>query len=178
MYRLFIYLFVAGFVSVAGCDQGSKDAVGDAVKDVGEAASKTVESAEKTADGAAGAVGDAADGAAKAVGGLADLDLAKLSDASFSADNLKEMVASATPDSLKGVADKIVTAITEQKGVVTKLQDQIKGLGLGDVGELKNKLSSAQDIVKNLQSKLQVVVDKLQASGIDISKYTSLLTGS
>jgi hypothetical protein len=149
-------LFAVAFV-VSSCDEGQKPA--------------------GTGTGAKDALPKASTDPAKAAAELPK-GLEKVADPSVTVDSLKGMIGSLNADSLKPIAENLVKAIQSQDGVVAGLKDQISKLGVTDVlkgAELKKSLDSATGLIPGLKEKLQVVVDKLKASGIDVSKYTSFL---
>lgn len=162
---------------------GVKDAAAGATAEAGKAveatkdtAAKSVEAAKDAGAGAVAAATDAAKDITASIPGLAGL-----TEGSFGVDKLKEVIGNLSPDQLKGVGDKILGALQSQNGVIASLKEQVSKLGAGDlakVTELKNQLTSADGLLKGLKEKLQVVVDKLKASGLDVSKYTSLLSGN
>lgn len=101
-------------------------------------------------------------------------------DPAYSVEKLKAATATLSLESLKGVGDKILAAIQDKDGLVQKVQEQIENLGVADaakIGELKGSLESAVADLKALKEKLAVVVDKLKASGADVSKYTAAISG-
>lgn len=165
----------------------------DKVKATAAEASKTVESAgadiKKTADAGAEkakeVVATAKVESSKAVEAAKDVvasmpELANLTEGSFSVEKLKEMAGNFKPEQLKGIADKVLVVLQEKQGLVKSLTDQIGKLGLGDVlnkADLTKQLASNSELVTSLMGKLQVVVDKLKASGLDVTKYVSALTG-
>jgi hypothetical protein len=91
--KVFLTFVLVSFLTVAGCSQESRDAVGDAAEDVtdsvanaadvvgdaaGEAVDVTVDAAEEMADDAIDAAVEMADGAADAIDSLVnDVDDAK-----------------------------------------------------------------------------------------------------
>ena len=123
-------------------------------------------------------VSDAAKEAAAAATELPK-ELAAAVEPATTLDKLKELIAAnVSIDTLKALADKLVQALQSQDGVVKGLKDQIAGLSLTDLAkgaELKKSLDSATSTTTGLKDKLKVVADKLQAGGVDVSKYTALL---
>lgn len=151
----------------------------DALKEAPAAVTAAVDSAKKegeaTVKEASASVQETATTATAAVA-----DMASALESTVAVDKVKEMVASASPATLQGFGDKIMAAIQDKEGLMKSLKDQVDKLGAGDLSkvvDLKKQLESAGGLVKGLKEKLQIVVDKLQASGIDVSKYTALLKG-
>ena len=105
------------------------------------------------------------------------VDASTVSSSSYSIDRLKDTVNSMSNTDLQNLANGLTKSIDTDNGLVKSLQDQISKLSPGDVraDELKKSLDSTNDLVKSLKDKLKVVVDKLKANGIDVSKYTSFL---
>ena len=105
------------------------------------------------------------------------LDASTVGASSFSIDKLKDAVGSMSTPDLQNLANGLTKSIDTDNGLVKSLQDQISKLSPGDVraDELKKSLDSTNDLIKSLKDKLKVVVDKLKANGIDVSKYTSFL---
>ncbi len=165
----------------------------DKVKATAADSSKTVESAgsdlKKAADTgaekASEVVATAKVEGSKAVEAAKDVaasmpELANLTEGSFSVEKLKEMAGNFKPEQLKGIADKVLVVLQEKQGLVKSLTDQIGKLGIADAlkkADLTKQLASNSELVTGLMSKLQVVVDKLKASGLDVTKYVSALTG-
>jgi hypothetical protein len=100
---------------------------------------------------------DAVDSAKKA------LDPKTVGDPQITVDKLKESLNSLSTDNLKEIANNLVTSIKTQSAA---LKDQ-----------LASGKTDAATALKSLKDKLQVVVDKLKASGQDVSQYTAALTG-
>jgi hypothetical protein len=105
------------------------------------------------------------------------IDASAVASSSFSVDKLREAVNSMSTGDLQNLANGLSKSIETNNGLVKSLQDQISKLSPGDAkaDTLKSSLDSTTALVKSLKEKLQVVVDKLKASGIDVSKYTSFL---
>lgn len=105
-------------------------------------------------------------------------DLNSILESGFSLDALKSSMGSFSTDGLKGLAAKISDAIQSKEGLLTSLKEQIsQAIDPAKLSELKKSLESTSGLVTELKSKLGVVVDKLKESGVDVSKFTSLLGG-
>jgi hypothetical protein len=138
-----------------------------------------MEDARKAAAGAAdSATKSTVDKVSTATSGLA-ANLGSALDHSFSTDSLKAAVGSLGGDKLKDLAEKLFGAIGEKQGMVQALKDQIAGLSGADAvakgAGLAKSLESATGLLAGLRAKLAVVVDKLKANGIDVSKYLAVL---
>jgi chemotaxis protein histidine kinase CheA len=144
-----------------------------------EAAAKVEDAAAKVEDTAKASVETAketVDAAAK------DLpDLAKVAEGDVSVETLKGAVGSLSAEKLESVGGTLADALGKQKGILASLKDEIGKLGLGDVtklADLTKSLESSSGLVKVLTEKLQVVVTALKDKGVDVSKFTALLTGA
>ena len=145
---------------------GAAKPAGPAVTDAAKEATATVKEAAKDTTAA---VTDAA---------KETLDAAEVIKDSFTLDKLKAAVGSLSSINLVEIANKLLAGINDKQGATKGLQEQIKGLGIVDLGkaaELKTQLTTITGALKGLQGKLGVVVEKLKASGVDVSKYTALL---
>ncbi len=124
-------------------------------------------------------VSDAAKEAAAAATELPK-ELAAAVEPTTTLDKLKELIAAnVSIDTLKTLADKLLQALQGQEGAAKGIKDQIAGLSLTDLAkgaELKNSLETTTTTIGGLKDKLKAVADKLQAGGVDVSKYTSLLS--
>lgn len=142
-----------------------KNAVATASEEAKKTVAATEDKAKEVVATAKEATADAPEAVKKAAGDVlaAIPGLEGLTEGSFSVDKLKGLVGNLKPDQLQGIADKLVTAIKDKMGNLGGLADLTKG-GTG-----------AADLIKSLKEKLTVVVDKLKASGLDVSKYTSFL---
>ena len=120
-----------------------KDVPKDVPKDAGstDAVSNVGGGIEKASSNA---LGNIADSTAKAVP-----DISSALGSSVSVGKFKELIGSLDSTKLKGLADKLVTALKSNEG--------------------------GAELLQGLKSKLSLVVDKLKGSGIDVSKYTALL---
>ena len=90
---------------------------------------------------------------------------------------LQQKIGSFNTDQLKSLADQIVSSLTKNQDLMKSLNDQIAkaGLDLTKVADLKKNLESTKTSADNLIAQLKIVTDKLKASNIDITKYTSFL---
>jgi hypothetical protein len=150
MSRSIAFIVSIGLVALVSCEKPAEDPLAKAK----ETAKSGTEAAKSAADGAAGDVAKATasteaakEVAATAKEGLADAGAVLSS--TFSVEKLKEAAASLEPAKLQEIAEKIIGAIKEKATDLPALKD--------------------------LKSKLQVVVDQLKAKGVDVTKYTSFL---
>jgi chemotaxis protein histidine kinase CheA len=143
--------------AAAKVEETAKESV-EAVKDTVETAKETVEAAAK------------------------DLpDLTKVAEGDVSVETLKGAVGSLSTEKLDSVGTTLAGALGKQMGLLASLKDEMGKLGLGDItklADLKKNLESTSGLVKTLSEKLQVVVTALKDKGVDVSKFTALLTGS
>jgi hypothetical protein len=136
------------------------------------------EAAEAAAKDATATAKETVDAAKEAAGQIPEVGA--VLESGFSIDKLKTSLGSFSVDGLKDLASKLGEAVQNQGGVVKGIQEQIAKFGLTDpskIAELKKSLESSTGVLKELKDKLQLVVTKLKESGIDVSKYTSLLGG-
>jgi hypothetical protein len=149
-----------------------KDAAGsikDSARDAAGQAKSAADSAAVDIKKAAGRLEEGAAGLGEAAAAI---------DPAYSVEKLKSAAANLSPESLKGLGDRILAAIQDKNGVVQKLQDQVGTLGVADASkltELRGSIEAAVTDVKALKEKLAVVVDKLKASGADVSRYTAAI---
>lgn len=94
---------------------------------------------------------------------------------SFDAAKLKESLGSVSVENARSLADKLLAEVEKHKGLLTDLK--AKASNLGGVEGIQAKIQEATQLLGGFKEKLQVVVDKLKASGIDVSKYVSALAG-
>jgi hypothetical protein len=111
-------------------------------------------SSDPGADAKTKSLGDQVNGAVDSAKKM--LDPKTVSDSSFSIDKLKESMNSLSPDNLKEIANNLVASIKSHT---------------------ESGKADASNLIKSLKDKLQVVVDKLKASGQDVSQYTPALSG-
>lgn len=107
-------------------------------------------------------------------------DAEAMADPSVSVEKVKESVSTLSSENLTALANKLVAAIQGQEGAAAALKEEISKLGILDGlkgAELKQKLDSAIAGIPGLKEKLGVVVEKMKGSGLDVSKYTSLVGG-
>ena len=180
---LCLSMFVAIVVSCTPKDSSKeqdKSPLGTAVSAVKEGAAPDAAAVKEAAQTAAKETTEAAKAAVKAVEETASKipEVSAIMDSGFSINDLKTSIGSFTPEALKDLASKLGEAVQSQDGVVKGIQDQItKLVDPSKLDALKKTLESSTGVLKGLKDKLQLVVTKLKESGIDVSKYTSLLGG-
>ena len=127
--------------------------------------------------GSSSETGDAATGVTTAAMEGVESILSSVTKSSFSADQLKASIASLSVEDVGSIADKVMTAVQSQDGIVKQLTEQAKTLGAEALANspVKAELDSATSLLSELKGKLTVLVDKLKEGGIDVSKYASLL---
>ncbi len=107
-------------------------------------------------------------------------DLTAAVEASFSVEKLKALVASLDTQKLTDLAGKLLDAAQKSDGARKGLETELAKLSLTDLvraGELRTKIESATGGLRDLKEKLGVVVEKLKASGVDVSKYAAFAGG-
>lgn len=164
-----------GSKSGGGGSGDAKAAVSDAKTAAGDALGQLKSGTAKTAE----SVKEAAATAKEALKNLSDLNAPI--DSGFSLEKLKGMIGSMSPDDLKGLADTLLGALQGKTDILKGYQEHVSKLGVADIAkgaDLKKKIEGLVPTISGLKEKLTVVADKLKASGIDVSKYASLLSGS
>ena len=144
----------AGLPEVKGVVEKAKAEGESALGDLKKATASTAETA--------GAVPATAKEAAKNLP-----DLSKVTEPSFTADKLKEILNSLSTENLKDVAAKLTAALNNKEGAVKGLKEQIASLGvtdLGKAGDLKKSLDAAAASLTDLKEKLKLVTDKLKGA--------------
>ena len=94
-------------------------------------------------------------------------DLSRVTEPSFTADKLKEILNSLSTENLKDVAAKLTAALNNKEGAVKGFKEQIASLGvtdLGKAGDLKKSLDAAAASLTDLKEKLKLVTDKLKGA--------------
>ncbi len=108
-------------------------------------------------------------------------DLSAAVEASFSIEKLKVLVASLDAQKLTDLAGRLLEAVQKNDGARKGLETELSNLSLADLvkaGELRTKIESATGGLRDLKEKLGVVVEKLKASGVDVSKYAAFVGGA
>jgi len=144
----------AGLPEVKGVVEKAKAEGESALGDLKKATASTAETA--------GAVPATAKEAAKNLP-----DLSKVTEPSFTADKLKEILNSLSTENLKDVAAKLTAALNNKEGAVKGFKEQIASLGvtdLGKAGDLKKSLDAAAASLTDLKEKLKLVTDKLKGA--------------
>ncbi len=165
---------------LSGAAEKAKVATEEVKKTAETAGAEIKKSADTGVEKGKAVVATAKEEGGKAVEAAKDA-VANVTESSLSVEKLKEMITSFKPEQLQGIADKLLAAFQDKQGLVKSLTEQIGKLGLGDVaksGDLTKQLASAKDLLGGLSGKLQLVVDKLKAGGLDVTKYVSALTGN
>ena len=161
-------------------DPAKKDASSNAPSTAGKAADASsaglpevkgvVEKAKAEGESALGDLKKATASTAETAGAEAAKnlpDLSKVTEPSFTADKLKEILNSLSTENLKDVAAKLTAALNNKEGAVKGFKEQIASLGvtdLGKAGDLKKSLDAAAASLTDLKEKLKLVTDKLKGA--------------